>query len=163
MSEGSIRTLAWREQKRQEGYQPVTVWLPAVVKNAMVNISFQRHQDLGELITEAFQAWSQAKGSKPLSFTDPRQIQAMIDDAIREALAHATAPPPIPPPPGLPDGMPPTPEAKALPPPPTGWKQCRRGHTPYPASKDGCPQCGTERKRASRARIAALRQGEMPT
>ena len=67
MSEASKRTLAWREQKREEGYQPVTIWIPARIKNAMVNLGFQRHQDLGALITEAFQAGPPPRASRPLS------------------------------------------------------------------------------------------------
>jgi hypothetical protein len=99
MSEASIRTIAWREQKRQEGYQPVTIWIPAQVKNVMVNLSFQRHQDLGELIVEAFQAWSPAKGGKAVSFADTRQVEALIDRKIKEALAPqlpTLQPPPAP-------------------------------------------------------------------
>jgi hypothetical protein len=155
MSEASIRTLAWREQKRQDGYQPVTIWIPATVKNALVNLAFTRHQDLSELITEALQAWAPTKGGKTVAFTETRQVEALIDRKIKEALT-----PPLPQIPSLP---PPAPEVDALPPPPVGWKQCRKGHKPYPATKDGCPTCGVERKRASRARLAALRLGEIPT
>jgi hypothetical protein len=150
MSEASTRTIAWREQKRQEGYQPVTIWLPASVKNAMTNLSFQRHQDLGELIVEAFQAWSPLKGGKPVSFADARQMEALVDRKIAEALAALSKAP----------QEAPAPEESPLA--PAGMKQCGKGHAPYPASKAECPQCVRERTRAYRERKADKRRGEVP-
>jgi hypothetical protein len=155
MSEASIRTIAWREQKRQEGYQPVTIWIPAPVKSAMVNLSFQRHQDLSELIVEAFQAWIPAKGGKAAPSVDLRQVEALVDRKLAYALAtqHLTPSPPA---------APETEAPPALPPAPAGMKQCGKGHAPYRATKPECPQCVRERKKASRERRAAERRGEVP-
>jgi hypothetical protein len=155
MSEASIRTIAWRDQKRQEGYQPVTIWIPAAVKNAMVNLAFTRHQDLGELITEAFQAWSPARGGKAAPSMDLRKVEALIDLKLSHALAnqHLTSSPPA---------APETEAPPALPPAPAGMKQCGKGHTPYPAQKLECPQCVRERKRAYRRRQTEKRRGEVP-
>jgi hypothetical protein len=151
MSEASKRTLAWREQKRQEGYQPVTIWIPARLKNAMVNLGFQRHQDLGELIAEAYQAWSPAKAEKLTAPVDQRRLEAIIKPLIAEALARAeSAPPPAP------EVAAPRPVA------PTGMKVCRKGHAPYPAHKAECPTCTRERKREHRQRKAAARRGDLP-
>jgi hypothetical protein len=150
MSEASIRTIAWREQKRQEGYQPVSIWIPASVKNAMANLAFQRHQDLGELLVEAFQAWSPARGGKPVSFTDPHRIEALIDRKIAEALAAGSPSPQEAPAP-----------AEAAPA-PAGMKQCKKGHAPYPQAKTECPQCMRERTQAFRRRQAEQRRGVVP-
>jgi hypothetical protein len=38
-------------------------------------------------------------------------------------------------------------------------KQCRYGHTPYPASKPECPQCVAARQRRRNAKVAAARRG----
>lgn len=149
MSEASQRTLAWREQKRQEGYQPVTIWIPATLKNTMVNFAFQRHQDLGEVMVEAFQLLAHAKGVKAAVPMDVRRLKALIATEIAEALA-SQSPVPAPPP------------AVSLPPAPEGQKRCQKGHAPYPASKPECPQCARERKQAYRQRKADKRRGEIP-
>ena len=41
-------------------------------------------------------------------------------------------------------------------------KQCGKGHVPYPATKDGCPECHRERMRDYRRRQADKRLGEVP-
>lgn len=146
MSEASIRMIAWREQKRQEGYMPVTVWIPAKIKNAMTTLAFSRHQDLGELIVEAFQAWSPTKGGKPVSVADPHQVEALIDRKLKEALAAFHPAPP-----------------EAPPPAPAGMKQCSDPtHPPYDARKKECPHHVRERKQRSRANQAKERRGEVP-
>jgi hypothetical protein len=151
MSEASIRTIAWREQKRQEGYQPVTIWIPAQVKNAMVNLAFSRHQDLGELITEAFQAWVPAKGGNGLPYAGERRFAEMIDRKISEALASQGAPAHL-----VPAGPP------TLPTPAAGMRWCKAGLHQYPAGKDYCPQCATIRKQRSRTKLAAAKRGAVP-
>jgi hypothetical protein len=152
MSEASIRTIAWREQKREEGFMPVTVWIPARIKNAMANLAFERHQDLGELITEAFQAWTPAKAAGAGGVLTPAQVAALIDRKLAEALAPQ--PPPLQPTPA--------PEVEAPPSPRAGMKQCGKGHALYPATKPECPQCVRERKQAYRRRQADKRRGEIP-
>ena len=92
MSDASKRVLAWREQKREEGYMPVTVWIPSRVKQAMTTLAFQRHQDLGELLTEAFQAWTPAKAAGAGGVLTPAQVAALIDRKIAEALASQVGP-----------------------------------------------------------------------
>jgi hypothetical protein len=149
MSEASKRTLAWREQKRQDGYQPVTIWIPAKMKNAMVNLAFERHQELSALIMEAFQAWPPAKGNKTAVPLDVHRLEALIDRKIAQAMA-SQSPTPAPPP------------AAPVPPPPAGMKQCQKGHAPYPASKPECPTCARERKQAYRQRKADKRRGNIP-
>lgn len=148
MSEASKRTLAWREQKRQDGYQPVTIWIPAKIKNAMVNLSFQRHQDLGELLVEAFQTWTPAKGGQPAQLVDMRRVQDLVEREVAKALASQSPTP----------ASAPLALAEALPP---GQKRCRKGHA-YPASKKECPQCATLRKQKHRKNKAAARRGQVP-
>jgi hypothetical protein len=156
MSEASKRTIAWREQKRGEGYQPVTIWIPARIKNAMANLAFQRRQDLGELITEAFQAWTPARAAGAGGVLTPAQVAALIDRKIAEALASqpvAAVPLPQPEPPVQP---------APLPRPPVGMKQCKKGHAPYPATKAECPTCVRDRKQKQRENTATKNRGEIP-
>ena len=152
MSEASIRTIAWREQKRQEGYQPVTIWIPAAVKNAMANLAFQRYQDLGELIVEAFQAWSPTKGGKPVAFAETHRLTEIIDRRIAAALAGQHLTP----------QLPAAPEAEA-PPLPEGMKQYSDPtHPPYDARRKECPHHARERQQRSRANKANERRGIVP-
>src|SRR5256885_1171947 len=53
----SDRVIAWREQKRQAGLRPLTVWVHAEVKRDIEDVAFQRREDIGATLTAAFQAW----------------------------------------------------------------------------------------------------------
>ena len=52
------RVVQWREQKRQAGYQPLTVWLKAEVKHLIEDLAVQRRQDPAQVIAEAIQAYA---------------------------------------------------------------------------------------------------------
>ena len=97
MSEASKRVLAWRAKKREDGYQPVTIWIPARVKNQMVNDAFQLHRDLGELIAETYLAHPPTKGRRTAALMDRRHIEALVQEQVTRALASGTLPPPAPP------------------------------------------------------------------
>ena len=147
MSEASKRVLEWREQKRLEGFMPVTIWIPGKVKNQMVNDAFQRHQDLGELITEVYLAHPPTKSGRGAALMDRQLITRLVQDQVAQALARQH-PAPAPP-------------APALAPVSAGLKRCPKGHQ-YPAGSKECPQCRTLRKRAQRKREKEKRQGEVP-
>src|SRR5688572_16335641 len=88
------RTQSWREQKRQQGYRPLTVWLPAALKARIEDLAYQRRQEVAELIADAFADWQPVKAGKPAAPTDRRQIQAMVAAAVQAELAKllGTAP-----------------------------------------------------------------------
>jgi hypothetical protein len=86
MSEQSERVLAWREKKRQEGYQPLTIWLKADIKHRMEDLAFQRRQDLAEMLTDAFLAWHPAAAVRPQARPDTRQLQAWIREEVAAQL-----------------------------------------------------------------------------
>jgi hypothetical protein len=88
------RTQSWREQKRQQGYRPLTVWLPAALKARIEDLAYQRRQEVAELIADAFADWQPFKAGKPAAPTDRRQIQAMVAAAVQAELAklQGTAP-----------------------------------------------------------------------
>jgi hypothetical protein len=163
MSEGSVRMITWREVKRREGFLSVTVWIPGTVKQAMTTLALQRHQDLGELIVEAFKAWSPAKSVATVRTLTLEQATAMMDQKIAEALAaqSTTAMPQ----PALPTVVEETSQEAhnaLLVTPPLGMKQCAKGHAPYqrrPGRKAGCPTCAMDRTHRYRARKAAKKQG----
>ena len=120
----------------------------------MTNLAFQRHQDLGELMTEAFQAWTPAKAAGVGGGLTPAQVAALIDRKIAEALANQPTPAvPVPPPQ-------PAPQPEPLPRSPGGMKQCKKGHAPYPQAKAECPTCVRDRKRAHRENTAAEKRGD---
>ena len=148
MSEASKHTATWREQKREEGYQPVTVWIPGRIKELAVKLAFEQHHDLGVVVAEALQAYALTKGAKPSTLVDRRRMEALIDQKIADAMASQRPAPTAPPP--------------DLPPPAEGKKRCRKGHE-FLVGKRECPQCVTLRKARSRKSKAAKRQGTLPT
>jgi hypothetical protein len=77
------RVLAWREQKRRQGYQPMTIWLTAAVKHRMEDLAAQRREDLGALLTAAFEAWLPARrgGSAPPT------LDALVRQKVEETMA----------------------------------------------------------------------------
>ena len=125
------RTQSWREQKREQGYRPLTVWLPAALKARIEDLAYTRHQEVAELIAEAFTAWQPFQAGKKAALTDRRQIQAMIQEEISKALR----------------GEPPAPDEEPLP-----MRQCKQGHAPYAGHREECPECVRLRKQKSRAR-----------
>ena len=160
------RTQTWREQKREKGYQPVTIWIPAKVKQQMVTDAFARHQDLGALIVEVYLAHPPTRAGRGAVLMDQRQVQALVKEQIAQALASQsavfgegtpteTAPParaaaaPALPPPLRPPAAP-------------GMKWCKKGLHQFPMGKGECPPCATIRKRAHRTKKAKARQGEIP-
>ena len=52
MSEAAKRTKTWRAQKQEDGYQPVTVWIPGRIKELAVKLAFQQHHDLSVVVAE---------------------------------------------------------------------------------------------------------------
>jgi hypothetical protein len=148
MSEAAKRTSTWREQRREDGYQPVTVWIPGRIKELAVKVAFQQHQDLGVVVAEALQAYALAKGAKPSTVVDMRRVEALVDQKIAQALASQHPAPTAPPAPALPV--------------PEGLKRCPKGHA-YPESKPECPECMLLRKRAQRQREKEKRPGALPT
>jgi hypothetical protein len=59
------RMIAWREQKRQEGYHQVTVWLKADMKHLLEDLASQRREDLSETMTAAIVALAGATPARP--------------------------------------------------------------------------------------------------
>jgi hypothetical protein len=84
------RVLAWREQKRRDGFQPLTVWLKAEIKHQIEDVAAQRRQDLGQVITEAIVAYYGAGPTVPF---DVQTVSRLIDERLA-ALAPRLGPPP---------------------------------------------------------------------
>ena len=87
MSEAAKRTKTWRAQKQEDGYQPVTVWIPGRIKELAVKLAFQQHHDLSVVVADGLQAYVLAKGVKPSTLVDMKRIEALMDQKIAEALA----------------------------------------------------------------------------
>ena len=123
------RTQSWREQKRQQGYRPLTVWLPAALKARIEDLAYQRHQEVAELIAEAFAAWQPFKVGKKALRADLREMQALVREEVAKVL----------------QGESPAPDEAPLP-----TKQCKYGHEPYPSYRLECPECIRLRKQRQR-------------
>lgn len=91
------RVQTWREQKRREGYLPLTVWLKPEVKHQIEDLAAARHEDLGQVITVALGAFAAAQ---PVDRTLNRTVRQLV----REALADLV--PPLSPPPAIPEPVP---------------------------------------------------------
>ena len=79
------RVVQWREQKRQAGYQPLTVWLKAEVKHLIEDLASQRRQDLAEVISEAIQAYAEAHSTpaKP-EYVDAPTVRRLVAEYVRD-------------------------------------------------------------------------------
>jgi hypothetical protein len=75
--------VAWREQKRREGYQPLTVWLKADVKHKIEDLAAQRREDLGQVITEAIIAYD---GAGPAAPVEAPALYRLIDERLAALL-----------------------------------------------------------------------------
>jgi hypothetical protein len=107
---------------------------------------------LGELIVEAFQAWTPAKGVKTGTLT-PSQVEALIEQKLAEVMTRQVDVVVEPTPPAPSDPLPPVVE---------GLKWCGKRLHQYAATRKECPQCATLRKRAQREKQAAQKRGDMP-
>jgi hypothetical protein len=94
MSEASARTLAWREEKRKAGFQPLTIWVKADVKHRLEDLAFLRRKDLGEIVTEALNAWQPASAGRGTR-TDDTRIRELIRAELA-ALHHQGQSPSLP-------------------------------------------------------------------
>jgi hypothetical protein len=78
--------MAWREEKRKAGYQPLTIWVKADVKHRLEDLAFLRRKDLGEIVTEALHAWQPATAGRGVR-TDDARIKELVRAEVA-ALLH---------------------------------------------------------------------------
>ena len=101
------RVVQWREQKRQAGYQPLTVWLKAEVKHLIEDLAVQRRQDPAQVIAEAIQAYAgMHRPPAPPEYVDAPTVRRLVVEYVQELTAIGQLPPaPAPdvPPPRLPE------------------------------------------------------------
>ena len=111
MSEASQKVLAWREAKRRDGYEPLTVWLPSEVKHRMTALAYRRREEVAEMLVTAFLAWEPAQTSRKERGTSlsPREIRAIV----REEFAALQEQPPGDDAAPLPDAAAPAPPGEA--------------------------------------------------
>ena len=106
------RVVQWREQKRQAGYQPLTVWLKAEVKHLIEDLAVQRRQDPAQVIAEAIQAYAgMHRPPAPPEYVDAPTVRRLVVEYVQELTAIGQLPPaPAPdvplPPPRLPEERP---------------------------------------------------------
>ena len=105
------RVVQWREQKRQAGYQPLTVWLKAEVKHLIEDLAVQRRQDPAQVIAEAIQAYAgMHRPPAPPEYVDAPTVRRLVVEYVQELTAIGQLPPApapdAPSPPRLPEERP---------------------------------------------------------
>jgi len=110
------RVVAWREQKRRDGYQPLTVWLKADIKHRIEDLAAQRRQDLGQVVTEMVLAYGYARYVGP---SEVETVHRIVDERLTQLVAQlgtlAPGPSETPLDPGPAPATPRTPDALLLP------------------------------------------------
>jgi hypothetical protein len=91
------RVNAWREQKRRDGYQPMTIWIKAKVKHTIEDLASQRRQDLGEVVTAAVEALTGGKAPAAETVRTVRELVAESLAALAPGLLSPGPPTPLPP------------------------------------------------------------------
>jgi hypothetical protein len=104
------RVVAWREQKRRDGYQPLTVWLQADIKHRIEDLAAERRQDLGQVLTEMVLAYGYARYVGP---TEVETVHRIVDERLALLVSQMGTLAPVPS--QAPHATPLTPDALLLP------------------------------------------------
>jgi hypothetical protein len=91
MSE-SKRVQRWRNAKRQQGLEPLTIWLSHEDKARLLDMAQQWHQSPSEMIREALAQFNPVSPHVTATETDTEQLRALIRDELAASpLVTATA------------------------------------------------------------------------
>ena len=84
MSE-SERVQRWRDAKRQQGFEPLTIWVSHEEKERFVDLAQHWHHAPSELIREAFAQFAPLSPPVTATVTDTEQLRALIRDELAES------------------------------------------------------------------------------
>src|SRR5262245_5405520 len=77
------RVITWREQKRRQDYQPLTIWLKSDVKHMTEDLAAQRRQDLKKIITLGILALKEEQSKRVKSDQpDYPLLRRLIDERL---------------------------------------------------------------------------------
>jgi hypothetical protein len=168
-------------QSEAERPVSVSVRIPRVLYGQLQQRVSQRRLTMTEALLEGAQLWLDTpadprevllsdNGTTVIQEWEDRfaalatRMQTQIDRALQAALTCTEPAAPMPPTAGCPTStaMPYDNSNTVLHEGAPVMKQCGKGHVPYPATKDGCPECHRERMRDYRRRQADQRRGDIP-
>src|SRR5262245_41267480 len=90
------RVVAWREQKRQEGYRRLTVWLKAEVKTLIEDPAARDRQDPAQAVSVAIQAYTGSHSIEPPpNYLDRETAVRLIQEQLRMFASQLTTQTPI--------------------------------------------------------------------
>src|SRR4029453_17395561 len=81
MSE-SDRVQRWRDTKRQQGLEPMTIWLSHEEKARLVDMAQRWHRSPSEMIQEALAQFDPVSSRVTATETDTTQLRALIRDEL---------------------------------------------------------------------------------
>src|SRR5215510_13650930 len=81
MSE-SERVQRWREAKRQQGLESMTIWLSHEEKARLVDMAHRWHRSPSEMIQEALAQFDPISSSVTDTKTDTEQLRALVRDEL---------------------------------------------------------------------------------
>jgi hypothetical protein len=81
MSE-SDRVQRWREAKRQQGLEPMTIWLSHEEKARLVDMAQRWHSSPSEMIQEALAQFDPVSSRTTATETDTEQLRVLIRDEL---------------------------------------------------------------------------------
>jgi hypothetical protein len=71
----------WREQKRRQGYRPLTVWLQADVKHLIEDLAAQYRQDPAQVVSAAIRAYAVQHSVRPTpEYVDVSTVRRLIQE-----------------------------------------------------------------------------------
>ena len=93
MTTAAQHVQAWRDQKRRDGYVPMTVWLKPSTKRAIEDLAHRRREDSGQVIAEAILIMSGTEGlPSQAAYTDVPTVLRLIDERLGLLTPHQAYP-----------------------------------------------------------------------
>ena len=90
MSE-SDRVQRWRDTKRQQGLEPMTIWLSHEEKARLVDMAQRWHRSPSEMIREALAQFDPVSSRVTATETDTEQLRTLIrDELVSSSIVAAT-------------------------------------------------------------------------
>jgi hypothetical protein len=81
----SERVQRWRDAKREQGFEPLTIWVSHEEKARLVDLAQHWHRSPSELLREAFAQFAPLRSPVTATVTDTEQLRALIRDEFAES------------------------------------------------------------------------------
>jgi predicted transcriptional regulator len=87
MSEAE-RVQRWRQRQREEGKEPMTIWLSRTTKLRLEDLAATWRYSPSELVEQALAQFHPGSSSVPGTVADTEQVQVLVTDTVQEMLAR---------------------------------------------------------------------------